>query len=98
VADYPDPDGFFRGLVRQPFGLLRDGELDELLDDARAIRDPAERIRRYHEIDRLLAVDRALVLPVAYGRSMILRRPWVTDLRTHPMTGIAFDEARVTRG
>lgn len=97
VADYPDPDGFFRGLLRQPTDLLETEDLHELLEEARALRDPSERIRRYQELDKLLLVDRAVVLPIAYKRSMILRRPWVEQMRTHPMVGIALDEA-VVRG
>jgi ABC-type oligopeptide transport system substrate-binding subunit/class 3 adenylate cyclase len=97
IADYPDPDGFFRGFLRQPSGFLHDDEIDELLAEARALRDPSERLRRYHEIDRLLVAERAAVLPIAYMRSLLLRRPWVENLWTNPATGPSFDNVVVHR-
>jgi ABC-type oligopeptide transport system substrate-binding subunit/class 3 adenylate cyclase len=97
IADYPDPDGFFRGFLRQPSEFLHDEEVDELLAEARALRDPSERLRRYHQIDRLLVAERAAVLPIAYLRSLLLRRPWVENLWTNPTTGPSFDHVTVNR-
>ena len=33
-ADYPDPDGFFRGLFREPFPFYRDDEIEEKIIEA----------------------------------------------------------------
>ena len=87
TADYPDPDGFFRGLFEAtglPFYL--DEEIRELVARARPLRDQSERMRLYHEVDRLWVAEHAAVLPLFYGRSMVVRRPWVDGLWATPLT------------
>ena len=42
--------------------------------------DQAERMRMYEEADRIL-VEEAPILPLHYGRSHVLVKPWV---RKHP--------------
>ncbi|MGH3039505.1 MAG: ABC transporter substrate-binding protein [Gaiellaceae bacterium] len=81
TADYPDPDGFFRGLLtlgQWPF--YRDDDILELLERGRSLRDQGERMRVYHEVDHLWVGERAAILPIAYPRSNLLRRPWVQGL------------------
>ena len=78
-ADYPDPDGFFRGLLREPFPFYRDEEIEELLVRARSLPSQPDRMRLYHEIDRLWVSEHAAMLPLAYGRSAIVRRPWIKN-------------------
>ncbi len=81
TADYPDPDGFFRGLLtlgQWPF--YRDDDILELLERGRSLRDQGERMRVYHEVDHLWVGERAAILPIAYPRSTLLRRPWVKGL------------------
>ncbi|MDX6521840.1 MAG: hypothetical protein QOF08_2445 [Gaiellales bacterium] len=97
LADYPDPDGFFRGLLtdRQD-GLLANAHLTELLAEARASQDRDERLRLYSEVDRRL-VEQALLLPVAYSRSVLLTRPWVSGVWANALTLIRFDQAMVER-
>src|SRR5207247_1522727 len=44
-ADFPDPDGFFRGLMQgSGWPFYRDDEIAALLDDARSVRDQNERM------------------------------------------------------
>jgi ABC-type transport system substrate-binding protein len=97
TVDYPDPDGFFRGFLRQEMDFYRDDEIVELVERARALRDQGERMRAYHEIDRLMVTERAAILPVTYGRMMLLRRPWVEDVLANPMSGAHFDQVVVRR-
>jgi ABC-type transport system substrate-binding protein/class 3 adenylate cyclase len=81
TADYPDPDGFFRGLLmlgHWPF--YRDDDILELLERGRSLRDQGERMRVYHEVDHLWVGERAAILPIAYPRSNLLRRPWIQGL------------------
>jgi ABC-type transport system substrate-binding protein/class 3 adenylate cyclase len=81
TADYPDPDGFFRGLLtlgQWPF--YRDDDILELLERGRSLRDQGERMRVYHEVDHLWVGERAAILPIAYPRSNLLRRPWIEGL------------------
>ena len=97
-ADFPDPDGFFRGLMQGggwPF--YRDDEIVALLDDARAVQDQGERIRLYQEIDRLWITERTTILPLAYGRRMILRRPWVHGVWANPLSRPHYERVVVER-
>jgi ABC-type oligopeptide transport system substrate-binding subunit len=98
TADYPDPDGFFRGLfeaTRWPF--YRDDEIEELLARARTLHDQNERMRLYHEVDRLWVAEHGAILPLFYGRTMLVRRPWVEGLWANPITKAQFDQVVVRR-
>ena len=97
TADYPDPDGFFRGLIRLDQPLARDADLTEALDEARGLTDPAGRMRLYQEVDRLLASERALMLPISYGRSMLVHRTWVEGVWANALSKAHLDCAIVNR-
>ena len=58
---------------------------------ARSLRDQGERMRLYHEIDHLWVGERAAILPVAYPRSTLLRRPWVEGLWASPLSRAHLD-------
>ncbi len=91
VADFPDPDGFFRGLLRTEWPFYRDDDILELLDQGRSLRDQGERMRAYHEVDGLWVSERAAILPLAYPRSMLLRRPWIEGLWASPLSRAHLD-------
>ena len=96
TADYPDPDGFFRGLFRAsgwPFYL--DAEIEEIFERAGSLQSSTERMRLYHELDRLWVAEHAAILPVFYGRTMLVRRPWIQDLWTTPLTRLQLDQVVV---
>src|SRR5205823_9769619 len=77
-ADFPDPEGFFRGLIGDPDDpWLRDPEAMAILEQARGCRDRDERLRLYAALDRRLVADESTMVPIAYSRATILRRPWV---------------------
>ncbi|TMJ96895.1 MAG: ABC transporter substrate-binding protein [Actinobacteria bacterium] len=100
TADYPDPDGFFRGLFagtpdRMSFYL--DDDLRELLAKAGSSQDQDERMRLYHELDRLWVSEQAAIVPVWYGRALLLRRPWVHGLWTNPLSKVSFDQVVIER-
>jgi hypothetical protein len=97
TADYPDPDGFFHGLFRSEWSFYRDEDIDELLAEARSLGNQAERLRLYHEIDRLWVAEHAGILPLSYGRAMLLRRPWVEGLWASPLSRAHLDEVVVRR-
>jgi ABC-type transport system substrate-binding protein/class 3 adenylate cyclase len=99
-ADYPDPDGFFRGLMRTDHahwhsGFYRGEEIGELIDEARSLRDQAARLRLYNAIDRALISERCAILPLFYSRGLIVRRPWVENVWASPMSGAHFDQVEV---
>ncbi|HVG89492.1 MAG: ABC transporter substrate-binding protein [Gaiellales bacterium] len=96
VADFPDPDGFFRGLLdKETFLGQDDEELQELMTKARSSRDRDERLELYGKIDRLLVADRALLVPVGYKRLVILSRPWVSGLWATPLMPACLAETLV---
>ena len=97
TADYPDPDGFFRGLFRLAWPFHRDEDLEERLEQARFSTEPSERMRLYHEIDRLWVAERAAILPLAYPRVMLLRRPWVEGLSANPLSRALLDQLVIER-
>jgi ABC-type transport system substrate-binding protein/class 3 adenylate cyclase len=97
TADYPDPDGFFRGLLKSGWPFYRDEEITELLEQARSLQDQGERMRIYHEIDHLWVAEHAAILPIAYPRALLLRRPWVERLWANPLSRAHLDEVVVVR-
>ena len=96
-ADYPDPDGFLRGMFSLWPTLRADDELQELVAEARSLRDRATRMRAYNTIDRIVVSERAYLLPISYGRAMILRRPWVENVWANSMSSVHFDQVEVRR-
>jgi peptide/nickel transport system substrate-binding protein len=97
VADYPDPHGFFRGLLsRRHVDVLADDRVTGLLERLQACRDRDERLSLYAALDRHL-VERALIVPLSYSRSVMLHRPWVRDLWSNALSDVRFDQASVER-
>ena len=98
TADFPDPEGVFVGLYS--FGqwpLYRDDALDELLERARSLQDQPERMRLYHEFDRVWVRERAALVPVAYGRAVQLHRPWVEGVSMSRLGRASLELAVVNR-
>jgi ABC-type transport system substrate-binding protein len=102
LADYPDPDGFFRGLLEDPCDPVTEAEMNsrllELLGRARASRDQDERLELYGHVDRLLVAEWVVLVPVAYQRTTLLRRPWVRGLWANALTPFRLDGVIVERG
>jgi oligopeptide transport system substrate-binding protein len=75
-ATYPDPDDF----LRAPFFQLRTGwqneRYDRLVEEARRVMVQELRNEMYQEADRIL-VEEAVIMPLAYGGSHLLVKPWV---------------------
>jgi oligopeptide transport system substrate-binding protein len=77
LADYADPDSFFRIAVRAQ--LCRDWPnqaYDELIQAAQRMLDAEERMKTYQQADRIL-IEEAPVVPLTYGRTHDLVKPWV---------------------
>ncbi len=98
TADFPDPEGMFVGLYSHgTWPFYRDDALDELLDRARALQDQPERMRLYHEFDRVWVRERAALIPVAYGRAVQLHRPWVEGVSMNRLGRASLELAVVSR-
>jgi ABC-type transport system substrate-binding protein len=101
LADYPDPDGFFRGLLSDPCDPIADErqtqQLVALMEEARTCQDQDDRLQRYQEIDRLLVAEWVDVVPIAYARTALLRRPWVHGLWANALTPLRLDGVVIER-
>jgi ABC-type transport system substrate-binding protein len=95
AADYPDPDGFFRGLLTSDWPFYVDDDIEELLERARSLGNQDERMRLYHELDRLWVAEHAAILPLAYGRSIIVRRPWIEGFWANPLSKASIERVVV---
>ena len=94
-ADYPDPEGFFRGLVHPSQGAFSDETSERLLAEGRAQRDHDRRLAIYQELDRHLVQEAGVLIPLGYPRSTLLVRPWVSDVWATPATGVRLGDANV---
>jgi ABC-type transport system substrate-binding protein/class 3 adenylate cyclase len=94
-ADYPDPDGFFRGLFTSDLPFYIDDDIAELLTRGRSVRNQNERMRLYHELDQLWVSEYAAILPLSYGRSVAVRRPWIEGYWANPLSKASIDQVVV---
>jgi ABC-type oligopeptide transport system substrate-binding subunit/ABC-type transporter Mla MlaB component len=82
VADYPDPDNFLRVCEAIGWTGWQNKVYDRLVEDARLATDQRERMGLYHEADRVL-MEEAAIVPLIYRRAHRLVKPWITRF---PMT------------
>ena len=95
---FPDPGGgFLEPLLREFPQLYRDRELEQLLAQARALRDQDERLRLLREFERLWIGEQAAVVPLVYNDTTLWRRPWVTGMWANAIAKSSFADAVVTR-
>jgi ABC-type oligopeptide transport system substrate-binding subunit len=84
LAEYPDPHSFLgASLVPRSTGWQNEA-YDHLVREAGRSRDHGERIKLYGQADRIL-VGEAAVIPIVYGRTHLLVKPWVSRLPTAPI-------------
>jgi len=76
IADYPDPDNFLRVVVHSTAGLnepcWHNGRFDALVEEAARATVQPRRLALYHEADRILVAEEAVIIPFSYGREPIL--------------------------
>jgi oligopeptide transport system substrate-binding protein len=94
-ADYPDPDGMLTRLLHVYPSLYRDAEIEGALRRARSPQDRDARMQLYRDAERAWIGERAAVVPVAYLRNRILRRPWIDGFWTSPILPATFDHVVV---
>src|SRR6185312_9224948 len=78
---YADPEYFLR-LLFQSDSRTNDGgfaypAFDDLIERARQERSDRGRLHLFHEADRMAVVDRVAVIPLVYGRSLAMVKPWI---------------------
>ena len=81
LPGYPDPEYYLRLLFhsdsRTNEGGFAYAPFDELIERARQERIDRQRLELFHEADRMAVADRVAVIPIVYGRSLAIVKPWV---------------------
>jgi oligopeptide transport system substrate-binding protein len=99
LPGYADPEYFLRLLFhsdsRTNEGGFSYAPFDELIERARQERSDRERLRLYHEADRMAVADRVAVIPILYGRSMAFVKPWVEGWWEFGKSSANFADLRV---
>ncbi len=87
IADYPDPHNFldvlFHSQAENNVGGYTSAEFDTLVEEARVRQDIQERLRLYQQAEALLVED-AAAIPLVFGRSYLVVKPYVRDLVLTP--------------
>ena len=91
TPDYPDPDSFLRVGVRFQRSGWHDERYERIVEEARGLTDQEHRMALYRQAEMIL-VEEAPLIPLTYGRYMLLRKPWVSRLPVSPITGILAKE------
>jgi oligopeptide transport system substrate-binding protein len=78
-ADYPDPDNFLRFFLRNSSNWSND-TYDRLLEEASRTMVQRERLRLYRQAEQIL-VEEVPVLPLVYGQTEWLVKPWIKNWR-----------------
>jgi ABC-type oligopeptide transport system substrate-binding subunit len=92
AADYPDPDNFLRVCREKAWARWRNETYEDLVEEARRLMDPQERMRRYREADRLVC-EEVPILPLTYERDHLLIKPWLSRYPTSATHAAYWKEA-----
>ena len=81
LPGYADPEYFLRLLFHSQSRTNEGGfdhpPFDELIERARQERSDRGRLALFHDADRMAVVDRVAVIPLVYGRSLAVLKPFV---------------------
>lgn len=81
LPGYPDPEYYLRLLLHSESKTNAGGfayaPFDELIERARRERTDRTRLEGFHEADRMAVGDMIALIPLFYGRSLALAKPWV---------------------
>jgi ABC-type oligopeptide transport system substrate-binding subunit/class 3 adenylate cyclase len=81
LPGYADPEYFLRLLFQSTSRTNEGGfahpPFDALIERARQERSDRGRLALFHEADRMAVADRVAVIPLVYGRSLAIVKPWV---------------------
>lgn len=91
TADYPDPDNYLRVGTWLNNGGWHHREYENLVNDARRITDHEQRMAMYRQAERIL-LEEMPVIPISYGRSHNLIKPWVTTWPSSIIKGPIFKD------
>ncbi|HEY8018712.1 MAG TPA: ABC transporter substrate-binding protein [Actinomycetota bacterium] len=101
LPGYADPEYILR-LLFQSTSKTNEGRFswppfDELIERARQERSDRGRLELFHEADRMIVTERVACIPLVYGRSMAIVKPWVSGWREFGKTSANFADLVVRR-
>ena len=92
VADVVDPDNFLRVCIaEQRLRGWQNQDYESLIEQARATLDQQRRLDLYRQADRIL-IEAAALMPLMYGRSHLLIKPWVKQYAYRPHLTLRWQE------
>jgi len=101
LPGYADPEYFLRLLFQSTSKTNEGGfswpPFDELIERARQERSDRGRLELFHQADRMVVTERVACIPLVYGRSMAIVKPWVSGWREFGKTSANFADLRVDR-
>ncbi|MGH2596654.1 MAG: ATP-binding protein [Actinomycetota bacterium] len=81
LPGYADPEYFLRLLFQSDSRTNEGGfayaPFDDLIERARQERSDRGRLELFHAADRMAVAERVAVIPLVYGRSLAIVKPWV---------------------
>jgi ABC-type oligopeptide transport system substrate-binding subunit/class 3 adenylate cyclase len=99
LPGYPDPEYYLRLLFQSDSKTNEGGfshpPFDELIEQARQERRDRERLELFHRADRMAVTERVAVIPVVYGRSLAIVKPWVHGWWEFGKSSASFADLRV---
>jgi ABC-type oligopeptide transport system substrate-binding subunit len=99
LPGYPDPEYFLRLLFQSDSRTNEGGfshpQFDELIERARIERGDRGRLELFHEADKMAVADRVAVIPLVYGRSLALVKPWVHGWWEFGKSSVSFADLHV---
>jgi oligopeptide transport system substrate-binding protein len=88
IADYPDPQDFLDVLLKSGAqnnaGDYSNPQFDSLMESAAVEQDTTTRLSQYREAEKI-AVQDAAILPLFYGTSYVLVKPYVKGYVLSPL-------------
>ena len=99
LPGYPDPEYYLRLLFQSDSKTNEGGfshpPFDELIEQARQERRDRERLELFHRADRMAVTERVAVIPIVYGRSLAIVKPWVHGWWEFGKSSSSFADLRV---
>jgi len=97
IADFPDPDAMFTGFLANHPTVYQDARFLRCIEEARSIFDRDQRLHAYREAEQSWIGEDVALIPLAYGRQLTLRRPWLHGVWANAFATSTFAEAVVHR-
>ena len=91
AADFPDPDSFLRATLWEGSIGWKSQDFEDLVEAAHRSLVQTERINLYQQAEEILKKDVPLI-PIAYGRFALLKKPWVAKLPLSIMNTVALED------